>query len=345
MLNQQSMLRTGWPAGPDRKGWAPAEFDRERATYLLGVRELAALEEVLGRVRAEGATIDDVTREQLSHPALADFLSPIAEYLRWGEGIVFLKGVPVANRDLEDVRVLYRCIGSYFGEAVSQNWMGQKMANIAAVGGAAAGRAYASSGALPLHADRIDMLSLMVVRNARAGGESIFGSSLHVWKVVERERPDILPILKRGFRQFRNGEQAEGDAPVTPYRVPIFGEHDGLRSVLVSGNSSPMMIRKYIDEPLTKEETEALEWLKTVFERPEMRITVTMEPGEAVFVSNYEVLHGRTAFEDQGGPEGRLLLRLWLEGAPPRPRPREQTVTVNPSGHQGIDPRAGPPEI
>jgi alpha-ketoglutarate-dependent taurine dioxygenase len=106
-----------------------------------------------------------------------------------------------------------------------------------------------------------------------------------------------------------------------------------------------MMIRTKTEQPLSEEESEALEWFKALLDRPDMRITATMQPGEAVFINNYEVLHGREAFEDAGGPEGRLLLRLWLEGAPPRPRPPEQTVTINRSGHQGIDPRDGLPTL
>lgn len=340
---QDLATRTGWPIGDTRAGWAPDSFDREAVSWQLGDREIAALEKVRDLVLGSGVALGQLTNAQLAHPVLEEFFAPVSQALRWGQGLVFVQGIPVAGRDLDEVRIFYRTVGAYFGDPVSQNWKGETMVEVAAVGGAASGRAYASSGALPLHADRIDMLSLMVVRNAAQGGESIFGSSLHAWNVVERERPDILPILQRGFRQSRNGEQADGDPGVTPWRVPVFAEHDGLRSCLVSGNASPMMIRRNIDEPMSEAEAEALEWFKTMLDRPEMRITVQMEPGDAVFVNNYEVLHGRRSFEDQGGPDGRLLLRLWLQGVPPRPRPAEQIVTVNRSGRQGIDPRPGPP--
>jgi hypothetical protein len=339
------ITQSAWPTGTGRKGWIPAEFDREAASVTLHSREVDALEEVLDRVKRSGVPLGSLGAAELAHPVLDAFLLPLAEQLRWGPGLVFLRGIPVEGRDVDHVRVFYRAIGQRFGNPVSQNWRGEQMVDVAAVGGAASGRAYASSGALPLHTDRIDILSLLVVRNAIEGGASIFGSSLHIWETVERERPDVLPILRRGFRQFRNGEQADGDPTVTPYPVPAFAEVDGLRSCLISGNVSPMTIRSKTDQSLSDEESEALEWFKALLARPDMRITATMRPGEAVFINNYEVLHGREAFEDTGGPDGRLLIRLWLEGVPPRPRPPEQTVTKNRSGHQGIDPRDGPPML
>jgi hypothetical protein len=59
-----------------------------------------------------------------------------------------------------------------------------------------------------------------------------------------------------------------------------------------------------------------------------------------VFINNHEILHNREAFEDGDTPEEkRLLLRLWFQGTPVRPKPETMTVMRNPSGLQGIDPR------
>ena len=335
--------KADWPGPARRAGWTPEEFDLAGHSWSLGAREIGLLEEIAVRARQQGIEAQTATREQLYHPDLERFFAPASQKLRHGQGIAFLENLPVTGRDLEEAALIYRATGLYFGDAVSQNWKGDMVGYVQAVGGAAEGRAYASAGALRQHSDRIDILSLCCIRPAREGGESTFSSSLLLWDRIAAERPDLLEILKTGFPQFRNGEQAEGDPAVTPYRVPIFGEKDGLRSCLLSANANPQYIEKFGELTLDDREIEALRLLTRHNSDPALIMTRQLLPGEAVFLNNYEVTHGRTAFEDDGGPEGRLLLRLWLEGGPPRPRPAEQTVTVNRSGHQGIDPRSGPP--
>jgi hypothetical protein len=62
-----------------------------------------------------------------------------------------------------------------------------------------------------------------------------------------------------------------------------------------------------------------------------------------VFINNMELAHARTAFEDGDGPfEKRLLLRLWLQGRPKRPIPRDMRVINNRSGMLGIEPKELP---
>jgi hypothetical protein len=51
-----------------------------------------------------------------------------------------------------------------------------------------------------------------------------------------------------------------------------------------------------------------------------VKLTFTLEPGEAIFFNNCVLLHDRTSFEDHPDPaRKRHLLRLWLmlDGARP----------------------------
>jgi hypothetical protein len=57
---------------------------------------------------------------------------------------------------------------------------------------------------------------------------------------------------------------------------------------------------------------EALQRVEELAE--ELCIQVAFRPGDMQFISNYTVLHSRTAYEDWPEPERRrYLLRLWLE--------------------------------
>jgi hypothetical protein len=328
-----------WPTGP-RRGWLPADIDVARLRHHLGGVEIAAIRSLLATIHSAGTPLFEVKAEQFRHPVLDAFMLPLVDELKQGPGVVLLTGFDAMGSDLDDWRLAYWGIGSYFGDAVSQSVRGDLMGDVKVRPGSSGGRVYTSADTVRLHSDRIDMLSLLCVQNAMRGGENGFASSLAIRDIVARERPDLLAILQRGFHQSRNGEEQPGQERITPYRVPVFAEKDGVTSCLLSGNCSIVHQRQSVGGELTKEEIEALEYFEALLNRPEIRITVPLRIGEAVFLNNYEVVHARDAFEDAEEPaKKRHLLRLWLAGRPPRPRVAEQTVIVNPSGKQGIDPQ------
>jgi hypothetical protein len=90
---------------------------------------------------------------------------------------------------------------------------------------------------------------------------------------------------------------------------------------------SVVFLRSYIDmgarelgQELSSVELEALDVFESVAARPDVQLTFTLEPGEAIFFNNCVLLHNRTSFEDHPDPaRKRHLLRLWLmlDGARP----------------------------
>ncbi|MFF3573296.1 TauD/TfdA family dioxygenase [Nocardia jiangxiensis] len=293
------------------------------------------------RIKSAGTPIHQVTAQDCRDEVLGEFLDPIAHELRWGKGLVFVTGIPVGGSvPEEDTELMYWIIGSYFGDAVSQSRNGMVMGHVRAGQDAAEGRAYGSTGELSLHSDRIDILSLMCMHGAKVGGDSFFASSLALYDTIKNEHPEYVPILERGFPQWRHGEQAEGDEAITPYPVPGFAEHEGLVSALMSGNMNLHYIRTHADYEVSEDEEAALKYMYKLRRRPEFHLRAPLQVGEAVFINNYEVLHAREDFEDDEDPaKRRHLLRLWLQGRPPRPRVETMTVTHNRSGRQGIDPK------
>ena len=149
--------------------------------------------------------------------------------------------------------------------------------------------------------------------------------------------PDLLAVLTRGFHYHRFGEQGPDDDPITPHRVPVFSERDGL----VSGR----YVREYVEiaadeDPsivLTNTDNAAISLLEATANRPDLALDFTMAAGEAVVANNFTVFHARTAFTDD--PDRRRhLLRLWLAADPPRPVVPE---TMTYPGEPGIPPQWG----
>ena len=338
-MNQATTLKTDWPVNITRHGWLGAEITKERQSFDLGTAELGALRELIGKCTAAGRSYTDITREEFSHPALNLFLGRMTEELKWGKGLVFLRGVPVDNYTLDEIRMLYWGIGTHLGTALCQSVVGDRMGDVTPREGAS--RGYASNQELDLHTDYTEIAALLCVHPAKSGGMNIFASSLAIWDIVEREHPEFIPILMRGFKAWRFDEHREGQDPMTPYHVPVFGEEDGLRSVYWFWVTADAAAR-FVGEPLTASETACIKFLYEVAGREELRFSDTLQRGEAVFFSNYEVLHSRTAFvqwEDRA--KSRHLLRLWLQCTPKRPIPEKMKFYENPSGGLGydIDPR------
>jgi hypothetical protein len=324
-------------ASRHRGGWLGAELDRDALYWDFTPAHLAAIDELMARL--DDKPFHRITRADFSHPALDPDLADLLHTIKTGPGLVIMRGFPVGKYDPEEMQSVYWGVGTHFGVGCSQSADGDYLGHVTNV--EKASRGYTTSRELHPHTDSAEIVGLLCVRGAREGGMSIYASSLKVHEIIAREHPEYLAVLERGFRCDRRGEEASDDDPVTPYRVPVFSEVDGVlttrfvRGVIDRGAEA-------LSVPLTALETEALACFEEVAQRDEVRFEVTLRPGEASFINNYETLHARTGFIDHDDPaKKRLLYRLWLEGRPPRPMKKEVHLYQNRSGMMGVDPQPG----
>jgi hypothetical protein len=322
-----------------RDGWLGSEFNRGALYWDFTSAHLEAIDEVMERLVGDPRPFHEITRRDFSHPALDRDLAALLAYIKTGPGLVVMRGFPVDKYTPDEMRTVYWGIGAHFGHGCSQSADGDYLGHVTNV--EKASRGYTTARELSLHTDSAEIVGLLCVRDAKEGGMSIYASSLKVHEIVAREHPEYLAVLERGFRCDRRGEEAPDDDSVTPYRVPIFSEEAGVLST--------RFVRGIIDrgadalgEPLSALEQEALAFFEAVAQRDEVRLELTLRPGEASFISNYEMLHARTAFVDHDDlVKKRLLYRLWLEGEPPRPMRKEIHLYQNRSGRMGVDPQPG----
>jgi hypothetical protein len=327
------------PPTRHRKGWLGRDLDRTSLYWDFTAAHLAAIDEVMARLEPRRLPFHRIRREDFSHPALDADLAAVLNRIRTGPGLVIMRGFPVDRYDAERMQTVYWGIGTHFGVGVSQSADGDYLGHVTNV--AKASRGYTTDRELSLHTDSAEIVGLLCVRDAKEGGLSIYSSSLKVHEIIAREHPEYLPVLERGFRCDRRGEEAPEDEPVTPYHVPVFSTRDGVltcrfvRGVIDRG-------AERLGQPLSPLEREALACFEDVAMREALRFEVMLRPGEASFINNYEILHARTGFVDWDDPaRKRLLYRLWLEGRPPRPMVPEVQLYQNRSGHMGVDPQPG----
>jgi len=304
--------------------WIGADMRGRQAEwgYRLSHSEIAEIEAALKSVQARGLDIADIRREDF--PLLT--LGPVLENLRAevldGRGFVLLRGVPVEGRPIAESATAYWGIGTWFGSARSQNAKGHLLGHVYDLGGRSETdptiRSYATAERQNFHIDRCDVVALLCLRRAKAGGLSAIVSSMTLHNVMAARRPDLLERLYQAFPVDRRGEVPEGKAPF--YEAPVFNEHAGYLSVLYSRLHIGSAQRFAEARRLTAEDIEALDMLAELAGDPDLRLDMNFMPGDIQFLHNHTILHARTAYEDWPEVERkRHLLRLWL--APPGARP------------------------
>jgi hypothetical protein len=254
----------------------------------------------------------------------AALLREIGEELENGRGAVRLRGIPVERCSEDDLRRIFWGIGCHLGTAVYQNASGEIMGEVrdetrmekptfapVEPGKVASARARSrSTGPLRWHTDRCDVIALMCVRNARAGGVSRLASIPTIYNEILRRRPDLLELLCQDYWRARPADE-DGLRPDRVFAMPVFGFCDGKITSQYS--------RTYVEQAqevegvpkLKAAQNEALDMLAAVAD--EVCLHSPFEPGDIQLLNNHLIYHGRTAYEDDAPTkQERLLLRLWL---------------------------------
>ncbi|OFW98736.1 MAG: hypothetical protein A3D94_01450 [Alphaproteobacteria bacterium RIFCSPHIGHO2_12_FULL_66_14] len=240
--------------------------------------------------------------------------------------MVKLRGIPVDGYSEDELRQMYFGLGTHLGMPVFQNRSGEMMRAIRDEG-AHVGRTYGetkdpkgttflssyartlTNGPLRFHTDRTDVVGLLCVRQARAGGVSKLASTPAIHNAILAKRPDLLDVLFEDFWRSRFGEESTDKETV--YKLPIFGLRDGK----FTSHYSLTFIEAAELVPgvpkLTALQREAIDVLMATAE--ELCFEMTLQPGDLQLINSHVTYHGRTPFDDDAANgHDRLLLRLWL---------------------------------
>ena len=326
--------------GQDPMAWVGADFaGDDDLVYELTPATVTGLEEILVRVR--DLPRDSIGREHVGHPHVDGPAREVYEEIIRGRGLVVVRGLPVAEHTIEDNERLFWCWLAHFGELLSNNSFGHRMVRVqqeVLPGGVQPARGTKSASELAMHNDSADIFSLLWIHQAESGGESQFSSGPAAHETILATRPDILPILYRGFPQHRRSEQPDHQPDVTPYDVPIFSDIDG-RIAINFTYSSILPALHELGREFTPEEEEAIDILRRVL--VQQQVELRMQPGDASMANNYAMCHSRSDFVDGPDPEHRrLVLRAWNEvpvGDRRLPVGREFFHMENEGGRLGYD--------
>ena len=316
---------------------------KDAIAFDLTGRQQAALEELLDRFREERLALGDILPRHCRHPALDGPLARVFDEIQEGRGIVVIRGIPVAGHADDEVGMMFWALGTHLGRGVSQSARGDLLGLVrdeTPPGEPESARGYTSRRELSLHVDLGQIVGLMCVRQARQGGESQYASGLAIYNEIQRKRPELMPILKRGFPYHRRGEEAPTQPAITPYDIPVFSEREGRISVFMVREIVNAAFRD-LGRAFTPEEIDAIDTFRAT--AASLQFETRLAAGEATFLNNYAILHARSEFVDWDEPDKkRLMLRLWLDAERNR-RPVVPQIHIyeNAGGRSGIDPQPG----
>ncbi|WP_431267158.1 TauD/TfdA family dioxygenase [Dankookia sp. P2] len=295
--------------------YGPEMAARSDWTRHLTAAEVAALEAAVARLDATGIDIAAIGPRDLQEPALQPLVEEIRAATLHGRGFILVRGVPVQRWTVRQCAIAYFGLGTLLGEPVSQNAMGHILGHVKDIGADYARpdhRGYQTAARLPYHCDSSDIVGLLCLKPAKAGGKSSIVSSWALFNEMLRRHPDLLPELLAPVYRDRRGEVPEGAEPW--YAVPVFSPMPDGGLVATYVRSAMRKAQRFPEVPRTTPALEAAcDALDALAEDPAIHLDMDFQPGDMQFVSNHWIMHSRTAYEDFPDPaERRHLFRLWL---------------------------------
>lgn len=326
--------------------WRGDQFVKDRSwIHELTRSDIGELERGLAAVRESSAPKIGFTRDEFPLERFGARIGSVLAEVQDGRGFAIFRGLPVERYSRADLETIYWGIGTYMGNPISQNAQGDLIAEVTDKGAdyatATNDRGYMSKDKLNPHVDTSDMTSLLCLRTAGVGGVSSLASSATVYNEVLVQRPDLLEVYYRGFHHDLRGEGPTGKLDeVTHCRIPVFSYYQGLLSCCYNDKIMRSAHIK-LGQPLSALETEALDFILEIAERPEIRCDFEMQQGDIQFINNYVLLHARSAFESDPDPQvRRCLLRMWMNGRSPRPLAADFSDRYNTGPRGGVFVRA-----
>lgn len=291
-------------------------------TYLSDT-QIAELEAAAERYLASKKDIGEITGEQFQLDSLAPYFKSLRHKLLHGNGLTVIRGLPTDDYSLELSACIFCGIGAHLGSARSQNAHGHILGHVRDTGVSSTDpntRIYQTAERQSFHTDSADVVGLMCLKEAKAGGDSLLVSALSIYNRMRSTRPDLLALLFEPIATDRRGEIPTGCEAYM--QIPVFNWHEGFLSVFYQ--------RQYIESAqrldgvptLTQSQIDALDLFDALANDPELHFKMRLQPGDMQFVYNHSQLHDRTGFEDWPTVEERRhMLRLWLSIEGDRPLP------------------------
>lgn len=293
--------------------------------------DMAELDSALAAARRSNIPVQNITAADFPLPGLGLRLETLAEELENGRGFGVIRGIPVHDTTEDACKIVSWGICSYLGAGIPQSRQGDWINHVidltdiksttnpdlVHVIERAELRTNHVGGDLTWHTDTTDIIALLCLTKAKAGGATRLASSAAVHNLILAEKPEYLSALYGGYYYMSRADDNQFDTPrVSSERVPVFRR----KGDSVTCYYIPQVVQRAIDRGKVRYspvENAAREQIQTAANTPGVALEITLEPGDLLVANNRVVLHGRQDYEDFPELERRRhLLRLWMAVTP-----------------------------
>ena len=301
-----------------RSAWLGSTLDyRQDGLWQLSEAELGEIDAALTTLKRHGdLDLSEITPDNFPLYSVGTFLSRLRSELWAGRGFVLIRGLAREQYSDDDLARIYCGLGSHLGEIIPQSGNGEILGHVLNVADLVDEqvRGYRSAQSMNMHSDGHDVVSLLCLREAKAGGASRIASAAAVHDRMIETNPELARVLYTGMPVMRGRMDAErGDGNiVTPGNVALFAKTGGVFSSCIHVAQIRDAARAgYFD--ITPEQEAALELCCELSASPEFYLDMNIAPGDIQFLNNRLIVHGRTTYEDHESLDRRRhLMRLWL---------------------------------
>jgi Taurine catabolism dioxygenase TauD, TfdA family len=307
----------------------------------LSQAELAEIESVTKQLAQTEIDWQNLRSQDFPLPNLSGRLARIGQEVLEGRGFVLLRALPVERWGRRLAAIAFLGLGLHWGSLRSQNRQGHLLGHVKDLGLTSQDpnvRIYQTRERQNYHTDSCDVVALLCLQPAKAGGLSSLVSSVTICNEIRKRRPDLARVLFERIETDRRGEVPDGQRPF--FSIPVFNWYKGLLSTLYHRNYIESARRFSEVPPLTLEQVEALDLFDQLANDPALHFRMEFRAGDVQLVHNHTLLHDRTAFLDWPEPERkRHLLRLWLAPTQARALPpvfAERYGSIVPGQRGGI---------
>lgn len=310
-------MAVGQDTERDPAAWLAADM-KQRAhewSYVLSETDIAEIEGALAACQARQA-IQDITTADFNLPKLGPKLKAFGNEVVNGRGFQLIKGLPVEHYSVEDSARIYWGFGLYWGRVVRQNKKAHLIGHVRDIHAGRGlenpvNRLYTSNAAQPFHVDDADVVSLLCLKTAKAGGLSGWASSRAIYRRLQQSHPEYVEVLSEDCYLDRKNEIPEGKQPY--YKLPVFNLHKG-RICTFYASGYYQVCQRHAEVPrLTALQNAAFAELDRLAGSEEFFMEYELQPGDIQLLHNHTILHMRTAYDDDVDEDKkRHLLRMWI---------------------------------
>lgn len=301
-----------------RSAWLGSTLDyRQDGLWQLSAAELTEIDAALTTLKDRGdLDLTEITADTFPLPTVGRFLSRLRDELWSGRGFVLIRGLSRERYSDDDLARIYCGLGAHLGDIIPQSGNGEILGHVLNVADLVDEqvRGYRSAQAMNMHSDGHDVVSLLCLREAKAGGASRIASAAAVHDRMLETNPDLARVLYAGMPVMRGRMDAErGDGKiVTSDNVALFATTDGVFSSCVHVAQTRDAARAgHFD--ITPEQEAALDLFCELSASPEFYLDMNIAPGDIQFLNNRLIVHGRTPYQDHEDVNRRRhLMRLWV---------------------------------